>query len=59
MLAEFQMAFLSFLIGQVYTAFEHWKNMIRIFCFADEILLKNPSLISEFIGDLYFQVINF
>jgi A1 cistron-splicing factor AAR2 len=56
MLAELQMAFLCFLIGQVYSAFEHWKNVIRIFCFADEILLKNPSLIVEFIGDIYFQV---
>nr|CAH0113748.1 unnamed protein product [Daphnia galeata] len=49
MLAEFQMAFLSFLIGQ---------NMSVRFLFdcAGEILMNNPSLISELIGDLYFQL---
>nr|CAG4637252.1 EOG090X0AVR [Ceriodaphnia reticulata] len=55
-LAELQMAFLCFLIGQVYSAFEHWKNLVRIICFADDMVLQNPSLFMEFIGDFYFQM---
>ena len=58
-LAELQVAFLCFLIGQVYSAFEHWKNLIKILCFADVMILQNPSLFMEFTGDLYFQVYNF
>lgn len=58
LLAELQMVFLYFVIGQVYSAFEHWKHLTHIFCSADEMVSKNPSLIMEFIGDLYFQVIH-
>ncbi|KAK4007695.1 protein AAR2 homolog [Daphnia magna] len=56
LLAELQMVFLYFVIGQVYSAFEHWKHLTHIFCSADEMVSKNPSLIMEFIGDLYFQM---
>ena len=56
LLAELQFAFLSFLAGQVYTAFEQWKSLVNMICCADEYLLKNPALFKEFTGDLYFQV---
>nr|CAG4634981.1 EOG090X0AVR [Alona affinis] len=56
LLGELQIAFLCFLIGQVYTAFEHWKKLVNILCSADEHLLENPSLFLEFTGDLYFQM---
>ncbi|KAI9553869.1 hypothetical protein GHT06_019139 [Daphnia sinensis] len=56
LLAELQMVFLYFVIGQVYSAFEHWKHLVHIFCSADDMVVKNPSLILEFIGDLYFQM---
>nr|CAG4643412.1 EOG090X0AVR [Ilyocryptus agilis] len=56
LLGELQMVFLCFLVGEVYTAFEHWKNLLHVFCSADEYLLKNPSFFLDFVGDLYFQM---
>nr|CAG4647292.1 EOG090X0AVR [Megafenestra aurita] len=56
LLGELQISFLCFLVGQVYQAFEQWKNLLRVFCFADEIILKESSVYMELIGDLYFQI---
>ena len=59
LLGELQMAFLCFLVGQVYTAFEQWKKLVHLFCSADELLLKEPQLFVDFIAVFYFQVFNF
>nr|CAG4650381.1 EOG090X0AVR [Sida crystallina] len=56
LLGEMQMAFLCFLVGQVYPAFEQWKKLVHIFCSSDELLLQNPQLFIDFIGILYFQM---
>ena len=56
LLGELQFAFLCFLVGQVYSAFEQWKKLVHIYCSADEFLLKNPELFIDFIGVLYHQV---
>jgi len=37
-LGELQFSFLSFLIGQAYESFEHWKNLIRIICNSSEAI---------------------
>lgn len=52
------MAFLYFLVGHVYVAFEHWKSLLRILCFADGMVMEDSALIMELISDLYFQVLN-
>lgn len=57
LLGELQMAFLSFLVGQVYTAFEHWKKLVYLFCSADELLMKQPKLFVDFISVFYHQVL--
>nr|CAG4642706.1 EOG090X0AVR [Evadne anonyx] len=56
LLGELQMAFLCFLVGEVYSAFEHWKKLVNIFCSADKFLLKDSKFVLEFIEDLYFQM---
>lgn len=56
LLGELQVAFVCFLVGQVYGAFEQWKNLVHVICSADEMLLKNPKFFIGFIEDLYFQV---
>ena len=56
LLGEIQMAFLCFIVGQVYTAFEQWKKLLHIACTADEMLVKEPQFFLDLIGDLYFQV---
>nr|CAG4638646.1 EOG090X0AVR [Cyclestheria hislopi] len=56
LLGELQMAFICFLVGQVYSAFEQWKKLLTILCTADEMLQKNPKLFINFIGDVYFQM---
>nr|CAG4649575.1 EOG090X0AVR [Scapholeberis mucronata] len=55
-LSELQLAFLCFLVGQDYNAFEHWKKLLSIMCSADEMISTNSTLFLEFIGDLYFQL---
>jgi len=50
------MAFLCFLVGEVYSAFEQWKKLVNIFCSADKYLVKDSKFVLEFIEDLYFQM---
>jgi A1 cistron-splicing factor AAR2 len=55
-LGEVQFAFVCFLIGHVYEAFEHWKNMIRLICTSNHALEKYDSFFLNFIRVLHFQL---
>lgn len=56
--AEFQFAFVSFLIGENCESFEQWKNLLVLLCNCEQALLEIPSLFIEFIPVLYNQVKN-
>lgn len=51
-----QFAFICFLIGYSFEAFEHWKKLIGIFCSCDEALSDNPDIFSCFITILTHQL---
>lgn len=55
-LGEVQFAFACFLIGHVYDAFSHWKDMIRLICTANQALQKHDTFFLNFIRVLHFQV---
>lgn len=55
-LAEMQFAFVCFLIGHVYEAFAHWKDMMTLICASNQALEKYDSLFLNFIRVLHFQV---
>ena len=55
-LGEVQFAFVCFLIGHVYEAFAHWKDMIRLICTANRALQQHDSFFLNFIRVLHFQV---
>eukprot|EP00039_Didymoeca_costata_P017072 m.313569 g.313569 ORF g.313569 m.313569 type:complete len:341 (+) comp16491_c4_seq1:88-1110(+) len=55
-LGELQFAFVCFLIGHVYDAFEQWKKLIVLLCTCDDALDKHPDLFFEFIGVLHFHL---
>ena len=56
LLGELQMAFLCFLVGEVYSAFEYWKKLVNVICSADRYLVRDSEFILDFIEDLYFQM---
>lgn len=55
-LGEMQFAFVCFLIGQVYDAFEQWKKLVQLLCTSEEAVVKHPDLYTQLIRTLHFQV---
>lgn len=55
-LGDMQLAFVSFLLGHVYDAFEYWKRLVRVMCTSDRALAQRPELFKKMIFALYHQV---
>lgn len=51
-----QFAFICFLIGNVYDAFEHWKRLLNILCRSEEAMGKYQDLYINLISVLYHQL---
>lgn len=56
LLGELQCAFAVFLLGHVYSAFEHWKHIIDTVCRAHSALSHRPLFFKLFIRTLHFQL---
>lgn len=54
--AELQFAFICFLIGNVYDAFEHWKRLLNILCRSEVAVGKYQDLYTNLIFVLYHQL---
>lgn len=55
-LGEVQFAFICFLIGQVYDAFDQWKRLVHLLCSSESALNAHSELFMNFISVLHFQV---
>ncbi|KAL5020403.1 hypothetical protein ScPMuIL_003295, partial [Solemya velum] len=55
-LGEIQFSFVCFLIGQVYDAFEQWKQLVHLLCTCEEVLVQQANLYMDFIAVLHFQL---
>ena len=55
-LGELQFAFTTFLIGQVYDAFEQWKKLVHLLCNSEEAMALHKELYNQFISTMHFQV---
>ncbi|XP_078092800.1 protein AAR2 homolog isoform X1 [Mustelus asterias] len=55
-LGELQFSFVCFLIGNVYDAFEHWKDLLHLLCHSEEAVTKRKDLYSALISILYHQL---
>ncbi|XP_070600925.1 protein AAR2 homolog [Erythrolamprus reginae] len=55
-LGELQFAFICFLIGNVYDAFEHWKKLLNLLCRSEEAIGKHQAVFSHLISILYHQL---
>lgn len=55
-LGEIQFAFICFLIGQVFDAFEQWKRLVHLLCSSESALNSHSELFMNFISMLHFQV---
>ena len=49
LLGEMQFAFVCFMFGQLYEAFEQWKGIVILMCFCEEAILQYVDLFSNFI----------
>ncbi|KAM6298767.1 protein AAR2 homolog [Aegotheles albertisi] len=56
LLGELQFAFVCFLIGNVYDAFEHWKRLLNILCRSEDAIGKYQDLYISLISVLYHQL---
>lgn len=56
LLAELQLAFICFLVGQVWEGWEHWRKLVLALCSAEEFICQNPALYEKFLSALHFQV---
>ncbi|CAD7946893.1 unnamed protein product [Amoebophrya sp. A120] len=56
LLGELELAFVAFLLGQNYDAFEQWKKLLNLFCSCTELIAKQPVLYLEFLRTLYAQL---
>ncbi|NXX14131.1 AAR2 protein, partial [Podargus strigoides] len=56
LLGELQFAFICFLIGNVYDAFEHWKRLLNILCRSEGAIGKYQDLYINLISVLYHQL---
>ena len=55
-LGELQFAFVAFLFGHVWEAFEFWRDLLRIICSARKGLSTRAELFLSFIRVVHFQV---
>lgn len=55
-LGELQFAFVCFLLGNVYEAFEHWKRLLNLLCRSEEAMVKHHTLYINLISILYHQL---
>jgi len=51
-----QFAFICFLIGNVYDAFEHWKRLLNILCRSEDAIGRYQDLYINLISVLYHQL---
>lgn len=56
LLGELQFAFIAFLLGHVFDAFEYWRDLLRIICSARTALSTRPDLYLSFIRVVHFQL---
>nr|XP_045599708.1 protein AAR2 homolog [Procambarus clarkii]XP_045599709.1 protein AAR2 homolog [Procambarus clarkii]XP_045599710.1 protein AAR2 homolog [Procambarus clarkii]XP_045599712.1 protein AAR2 homolog [Procambarus clarkii] len=56
MLAELQLAFICFLVGQVWDGWEHWRRLLSDLCRAEELVKQYPELYNKFLSILHFQI---
>ncbi|KFQ81008.1 Protein AAR2, partial [Phaethon lepturus] len=54
--SELQFAFICFLVGNVYDAFEHWKTLLNILCRSEDAIGKYQDLYVNLISVLYHQL---
>ncbi|KAF4097059.1 protein AAR2 homolog [Onychostoma macrolepis] len=55
-LGELQFAFVCFLMGNVYEAFEHWKRLLALLCRSEEAMKERRDLYLGLIAVLYHQL---
>lgn len=55
-LGELQFAFVCFLVGNVYEAFEHWKSLLALLCRSEEAMKDRKELYLGLITVLYHQL---
>jgi len=56
LLAEFQYAFVTFLMGHVYEGFEQWKRLNHLLCSCQQALTTYQQLYNDLLMALHFQL---
>lgn len=51
-----QFAFVCFLIGQLYEAFEQWKQLVHLLSACNKAIAKYPELFQQFIMAMFYEL---
>jgi len=56
LLGELQMAFIAFLLGQNFDAYEQWRGLLSLLCSCEDAVTKRPELFTELLRVLFAQI---
>jgi A1 cistron-splicing factor AAR2 len=55
-LGELQIAYVAFLLGQNFDAFDQWKALLRLLCGCEQAVLNRPDLYAELLRTFFAQL---
>ncbi|KAK7068671.1 a1-alpha2 repression [Halocaridina rubra] len=56
LLAELQLSFVCFLVGQVWDGWEQWRKLLGMICSAEELLVQEPQTYLKLLSLIHFQI---
>ncbi|KAK4323939.1 hypothetical protein Pmani_005398 [Petrolisthes manimaculis] len=56
LVAELQLAFVTFLVGQMWDGWEHWRALLSSLCRASQLIEEQPQLYNTLLSVLHFQI---
>ncbi|XP_063870480.1 protein AAR2 homolog isoform X2 [Scylla paramamosain] len=58
LVTELQVAFVSFLVAQVWDGWEQWRCLVRQLFRTEEVLLEEPQLYAKLLSVLHYQLMS-
>lgn len=56
LVSELQLAFVTFLVGQMWDGWEHWRALLSALCRAQQLIEEEPRLYDSLLSVLHFQI---
>eukprot|EP01135_Chromosphaera_perkinsii_P003294 Nk52_evm69s239 gene=Nk52_evmTU69s239 len=57
LLGEIQLAFVTFLVGQIFSGFEQWKELVTLLCSSGKAIQHHEDMYRKFLEILHYQLL--